>query len=93
MKIRKIQNENQNDYVFFCPGCGYGHRFVTEPPGIPGIWQFNNDFEKPTVNPSILVFQDDPSKRCHLFIKDGMIQFLGDCFHKLKNQTVPLEDF
>lgn len=30
---------------------------------------------------------------CHSFVKDGEIQFLGDCTHKLKGLTVPLEDF
>jgi hypothetical protein len=27
---------------------------------------------------------------CHSFVKDGQIQFLGDCTHKLAGQTVPL---
>jgi hypothetical protein len=30
---------------------------------------------------------------CHSFIKDGMIQFLGDCTHHLKGQTVEIPDF
>jgi Family of unknown function (DUF6527) len=30
--------------------------------------------------------------RCHSFIREGNIQFLGDCTHKLKGQTVPLPD-
>ena len=30
---------------------------------------------------------------CHSFVRDGMIQFLGDCTHELKGQTVPLPDF
>lgn len=30
---------------------------------------------------------------CHSFIKDGQIQFLGDCTHHLKNQTVPLKPY
>ncbi len=30
--------------------------------------------------------------QCHSFVKDGMIQFLGDCTHALAGQTVPLED-
>lgn len=30
---------------------------------------------------------------CHSFIRDGMIEFLGDCTHSLKGQTVPLEEF
>jgi len=29
---------------------------------------------------------------CHSFVKDGQIQFLGDCSHDLKGQTVPLPD-
>jgi hypothetical protein len=29
---------------------------------------------------------------CHSFIRDGEIQFLGDCTHHLKGQTVPLPE-
>ncbi|MGB1215386.1 MAG: DUF6527 family protein [Pikeienuella sp.] len=30
---------------------------------------------------------------CHSFVRDGQIQFLNDCTHKLAGQTVPLPDF
>lgn len=30
---------------------------------------------------------------CHSFVADGRIQFLGDCTHKLANQTVDLPDW
>lgn len=30
---------------------------------------------------------------CHSFITDGKIQFLDDCTHELRGQTVDLEDF
>jgi hypothetical protein len=30
---------------------------------------------------------------CHSFIKDGKIQFLGDCTHELAGQTVNLPDW
>lgn len=30
--------------------------------------------------------------RCHTFINDGMVQFLGDCSHALAGQTLPLPD-
>ena len=37
---------------------------------------------------------DDPTtfacSQCHSFVKDGQIQFLGDCTHALAGQTVPL---
>jgi hypothetical protein len=29
--------------------------------------------------------------RCHLFVKDGFVQFLADCTHELAGKTVPLE--
>jgi hypothetical protein len=29
---------------------------------------------------------------CHSFVKDGMIQFLADCTHELKGQTVELSE-
>ncbi|MDP2275274.1 MAG: DUF6527 family protein [Archangium sp.] len=30
---------------------------------------------------------------CHSFVRDGMVQFLGDCTHPLAGQTVPLGDW
>ena len=35
----------------------------------------------------------DGTKVCHSFIRDGRIQFLGDCTHHLAGQTVDLPDF
>jgi len=31
-------------------------------------------------------------KRCHIFIRDGMVEFLSDCTHKLAGQIRPLKD-
>lgn len=31
-------------------------------------------------------------RRCHTFITDGQVQFLGDCSHELAGQTLPLPD-
>lgn len=58
-------------------------------------WSFNGDYDRPTFQPSILVegsMRDGPN-RCHSFVTDGQIQFLGDCTHALAGQTVPLRDF
>ncbi len=30
---------------------------------------------------------------CHSFVRNGMIQFLGDCTHKLAGQTVEIPDW
>ena len=30
---------------------------------------------------------------CHSYVRDGMVQFLGDCTHALAGQIVPLGDW
>lgn len=84
---------------FKCPGCNDQH-------GIGDSWKFNGDYEKPTFSPSFLTWVDpnpraaEGSKyrtgfRCHSFIRNGMIEFCGDCTHALAGQTVaipPWED-
>lgn len=37
-------------------------------------------------------FESRPT-RCHTFVTDGVIQFLGDCTHALAGRTVPMEAF
>lgn len=53
---------------------------------------WNNNVIEPTFTPSLLVNATDPALFCHLFLTDGKIQFLGGCFHDLKNQTVDMVD-
>jgi len=68
-------------YWFWCPGCNQAHRFQTPK------WTFvNGDMEKPTFTASYLVLSE--TKRCHLFMTDGKLIFLNDCFHALKGRTV-----
>lgn len=38
-----------NRVIFLCPGCGYSHSIT-----IPK-WTWNNNYEKPTFSPSLLV--------------------------------------
>jgi hypothetical protein len=76
---------------FYCPGCKFPHSIRVK--GNNPLWEWNGDMDKPTFNPSILCNANNPESRCHSFVKDGKIQFLGDSFHELKNQTVPLEPF
>jgi hypothetical protein len=84
-----------NLWAFFCPGCKYDHalaiRQYTE--GGNPQWTFNGDADKPTFTPSLLVFGSVPEKRCHSFITDGKIQFLDDCFHELKGQTIEIPEY
>jgi hypothetical protein len=73
-------------WCFHCPGCGYGHTFDAR-------WTFNGDVVRPTFAPSLLVNGSMPERRCHSFVRDGRIEFLGDCYHELRGKTVPLEPY
>ncbi len=66
---------------FYCPGCKCSH-------AVNETWTFNGDYEKPTLNPSLL---SKGQIRCHMFIRDGKIQFLNDSEHELAGKTVDME--
>lgn len=94
--------------AIYCKGCGCDHIIATKQPFSNGaVWGFNNDFNKPTFTPSLLVrtgkyvpghenFDDeghDLSSICHSFITDGKIQYLADSTHALAGQTIDLPDY
>ncbi len=95
--VYKLNDSNGNfhGYMIFCPACKTTHVFDSR-------WTFNGDFEKPTFRASMLVHEnkgyrkrsdDKHGHRCHSFVTDGYIKFLGDCTHNMKNTTVKLEVF
>ena len=51
-------------------------------------WTWNGSLEKPTLKPSILTRTNE--HRCHTFINDGKVQFLGDCSHEFAGKTLDL---
>lgn len=101
-KFRPVTNEDGSPYGirFDCPGCKDPHVIPTVG---PKAWGFNGSMDKPTLTPSILVRRTawDPDDAdavaqqvvCHSFVTDGRIQFLGDCTHDLKGQTVDLPEY
>ncbi len=65
------------------------------------LWTFNGDMEKPTFSAcppytaSLLYagWQNQNGKmvgRCHLYLVNGVLDFLADCDHKYKGTKVPL---
>ena len=91
-KLLEREWKGQKSIYFFCPGCKCGHRF-----DVPR-WDFNGDFNNPTFNPSLLIYYNHPETNehittCHLFLRNGKIEFCGDCPHELKNQTVELPEW
>lgn len=103
-KLRPFTNYQQSEvigYHFFCPGCKSIHSVYTAPHGDGNgpVWGFNGSIYKPTFTPSLLCYgspahDDWPGiPRCHSFIRDGQIQFLDDCEHSLKGQTVQIPEW
>ncbi len=81
-------------HMIFCPACKCGHLFYNgKQRGNDTAWSFDGNVENPTFSPSMLVYESNCHPRCHSFVRNGQIQFLSDCTHELKGQTVPLEDF
>jgi hypothetical protein len=81
--------------LFFCPGCEYVHPVHVKPGTASNgaVWGWNESMDAPTFTPSLLVFAYAHRPRCHSFIRDGQIQFLDDCGHALKNQTVEIPEW
>jgi len=91
---------------FYCPGCDSIHFINDKETNrdnepywsylkehnlrLPDVWEFNGDFQNPTIRASVLLTRPDRNFICHSFITDGKIQFLSDCTHELVNQTVEL---
>lgn len=87
-----LTEQTETQLVFYCPGCKCGHSFRVRTQGdeqLP-VWEWNQDMVKPTFSPSLLVNGSIPEGRCHSFVRNGMIEFLGDCHHSLRGQTVAL---
>ena len=81
--------ELSDQYLYMCEGCGYEHAFGLKVEG--GHHDFNMDLDNPTISPSLLQ-NFTPGKLCHSYIKDGKIQYLNDCQHKLAGQIIDLPD-
>jgi hypothetical protein len=93
-KFHDMGNQEGEQWIaFHCPGCEVGHAI---PVTGSRAWNWNGSFESPTINSSILVNRGSANPAvpvCHSLVKDGKIQFLSDCMHKLAGQTVEIPDW
>ena len=101
-KLITFKDTNGVDSLqFYCQGCKTYHSVVIKRPkegiGAEGpIWGWNKDMEKPTFTPSVLVrWYDGPKEdrtnfRCHMYVRNGQIEYLKDCLHKLAGTTVKM---
>lgn len=99
----KIKRDTSNGAIMFnCPACNSTHCINFHP---TRMWTVTGTDDKPTFYPSVSVTtgravdptfipqEGDPPERCHSYVTDGRIQFLDDCTHALKGQTVDLPDW
>ncbi len=88
MKLSK----SENGWMFYCPGCRYAHVFDQR-------WTFDGNQDAPTFTPSLLVNGTDPkyvtehNPRCHMYVRNGNIEFLSDCSHAMAGKTVPIPNY
>lgn len=97
MPLMLHQTDGQgHHYTFWCPGCKHHHHFSCNTSGKRPSWTFNGNLEKPTFTPSLLCWVPNPDgsrdRVCHLFVTDGKIQYLGDCFHEFAAKTIEMVD-
>ena len=86
--MAKVSLAEDGRVAFWCPGCEVVHMVTT-----PKLWSFNDDTNRPTLNPSILVRGGSAQSVCHSFVEDGHIRYLNDSTHRLSGQTVSLPDW
>lgn len=97
-QVSKFLRKGAGDrYIFYCPACDEPHVYrchadATDRPR----WEFNGNVDRPTFTPSLLLFDiPAPGQRttiCHLFVKEGMIEYCGDCPHEYAGKTIPLPE-
>lgn len=98
-KLSNVLEEADGKLFFGCPGCNMVHG-LNVLNGQQPDWTWNGDVDRPTFAPSVLVRYpwgpDQHQVVCHSFVRDGRIEFLGDCTHALAGQTVdlpPVDDY
>jgi hypothetical protein len=97
MDRAELSAEDRNgvrSLLWWCPGCKMPH---SVPVNGPRGWTWDGNLERPTLSPSVLIRMPSgapPKQRiCHSFVRDGRMDFLSDCTHKLAGQTVELEEW
>lgn len=99
--VSKLKHAHGEDHhvTWWCLGCKASHSI---PVTGPKAWRWNGSSDTPTFSPSVLVYErpaldgDDmpfQTPRCHVFITDGVIDFLSDCTHPLAGHKVPMVEW
>lgn len=90
--VGKLRKQGNGHFHFWCPACESAHWFRTGYAAGPN-WQFDGNFDKPTVTPSINVGPYTPEARCHSFMTAGVLHYQVDCWHEYKGLSLPMVDW
>lgn len=91
MKVAVRIHQGVKHVWYHCPGCKHLH-------GVPAErWHWNGSEDSPTLSPSVRHFtpagEHGPEvTHCHYFVRDGRIEFCGDCKHEFAGKTVELQE-
>ncbi len=89
---------------YWCEGCKHAHHvpFDKDSPhnnrySHNHLWEFNGDINNPSISPSVRHFYTHPETHqqvtiCHYWIKNGEIEYCGDCEHEYKGTTRKMTD-
>lgn len=104
-RVGAADGHTARGYSHWCPACEEMHAFAVDEAFKNGArWSFDGNLDAPTFSPSMNIrtgrFADpnfvdaegDLSRVCHYFLRNGHLEFLGDCTHGMKGQTVPLPE-
>lgn len=84
----RVHGGEQNVW-YYCPGCKHLH-------GVPSErWHWNGNLESPSLSPSVRHYIPEhdgiPEKTiCHYHVRNGMIEYCGDCVHDLSGKSVDM---
>lgn len=87
-------DEDVKSAIMYMPG--YDQLVIIHLDGPHPVWGWNGDIYSPTFTPSILSETDrwDGTKyvpmRNHVFVRDGVIQYLSDCRHRYAGVNMEL---
>ena len=89
--VKKIFNKDDDTKYqlwFLCPACNAYHAINQE-------WKFNEDYDKPSIEPSIRVNGSNNNGvfECHTWITKGKVKFFSDCSHEMaRKQWIDLPE-
>lgn len=91
-RVLIMEDKGQASALMYMPGLPM--HILIRLTGDHPCWEWNGDATNPTFSPSILTQlpwgEDQHQIRNHVFVKNGMIQYLGDCTHEYAGKTMEL---